>query len=67
MGWPPMERWGGDTGVAWVSFSAPSMRRARGLRAGAAGPAWGSGLERVRPLWVGRCAGLACLGSEAVG
>ena len=38
-----------------------------GSACGAAGPAWGSGSARVRPLWVGRCAGLACLGAEAVG
>lgn len=46
MGRPPLERWGSYTGVAWVSFSRPSMRRARGLPAGL-------GVRASVGLWVG--------------
>jgi hypothetical protein len=73
MEWPPLEGWGADTGVAWVSFfhafdetsdgsACVGLWRAAGMR-GLWGPCCVGG-GACRPPWAGRYGrwGLACRG-----
>jgi hypothetical protein len=67
MGWPPLERVGAYTGVAWVSFRAFDERGVAGLPAAVAGLCCGSVAAAVRRVsrTTGLCAGayppLSCL------
>ena len=65
MGWPPLERVGAYTRVAWVSFRAFDERGVAGMRRGPA--AWVAGVGELRDLRRGFVVVVLCLNAGRTG